>query len=276
MVKPVQKREAVDYLIDSRFLSMRQACNIIGVARSGFYYEHKQPEKDVPVIAQLQSMAEHHPTYGFRKMFYCLRNEVYGWNHRRVYRIYKILNINLIRNNKRRLPARIKEPLEVPGKPNSVWSMDFMSRSLRQGRGFRTLNVIDDYNREICWFEIGLSIGSERVVRTVEHIIEQRGKPELIRVDNDPEFTGSAFVEFCKKQEIGIRYIQPGKPTQNAYIERFNKSYRNEVLDAYLFQSIQEVKQVSYLWVEDYNEKRPHESLNQLPPIKFAQQQTMN
>jgi putative transposase len=276
VVKPAHKKEVVDYLIGSRSLSLRQACKMTGVARSGFYYVHKQPQKDAPVIEQLQNLAEGHPTYGFRKMFYRLRNEGYKWNHKRVYRIYKLLNLNLKRKHKRRLPVRIKERLEVPGKPNSVWSMDFMSHSLQHGRRFRTLNVIDDYNREICWLEIGLSIGSERVVRTVEHIIGQRGKPEFIRVDNGPEFTGSAFVEFCKREEIGIRYIQPGKPTQNAYIERFNKSYRNEVLGAYLFKSIQQVKQVSFPWVEDYNEKRPHESLNQLPPIKFAQQQNMN
>lgn len=276
VVKPAQQREAVDYLVASRSLSMRQACKMIGASRSGFYYIPKQPIKDAPIIRKLQDLAASHPTYGFRKMFFRLKNEGHQWNHKRVYRVYKLLNMNLKRKHKRRLPNRTKEPLEVPSKPNSVWSMDFMSDSLSHGRRFRTLNIIDDYNREICWLEIGISISSEKVVETLRNSIKERGKPETIRVDNGPEFTGSAFVDFCRHENIAIRYIQPGKPTQNAYVERFNKSYRNEILDAYLFTSIEDVKRVSFPWVMDYNEKRPHESLNQLSPIKFAQMQNNN
>lgn len=146
-----------------------------------------------------------------------------------------------------------------------------MSDSLYHGRRFRTFNVIDDYNRELCWLEIGISIDAQKVTSVLDNVIDERGKPERIRVDNGPEFTSHHFMDYCKAKHIEIQYIQPGKPTQNAYIERFNRSYRTEVLDIYQFNKLTEVREISYRWADDYNNQRPHESLGNVAPIPFAE-----
>jgi len=247
VVKAHNRKEIVNYLIEEHSLSVRSACRVGHFSRSHYYYEPKKINDDEKLVAALQSLAEKHPTYGFWKMYYSLRNQGYCWNHKKVYRVYKLLKLNLKRKYKRRLPKREKEPLEVPQTLNEVWSMDFMSDQLTHGRRFRTLNIMDDYNRELCWIEIGLSMPSSSVIEVLNCVIEQRGKPQKIRVDNGPEFISEVFTSFCKNQGIEVQFIQPGKPMQNGFIERFNRSYRTEVLDAYLFRTIQEVKEQTYL-----------------------------
>lgn len=202
-------------------------------------------------------------------MFHSLRNEGFGWNHKKVYRVYKKLGLNILRKRRRRLVSRERQNLEVPEKYNEVWSMDFMSDSLFNSRRFRTLNIIDDYNRESIWIEAGISIGAMHMTDLLEWIVKERGKPKAIRTDNGPEFTSSVFTNWCHKHRIEIRYIQPGKPVQNAFIERFNRSYRTEVLDARIFNNLIEVREITYDWMEHYNNNRPHESLGNLSPIKY-------
>lgn len=163
----------------------------------------------------------------------------------------------------------MKQPLVQQTELNSSWSMDFMSDSLASGSRFRTLNVIDDCNREALAIEVATSISSKRVIRTLEQLIDWRGKPAAIRVDNGPEFTSADFTLWCEKEEITIQYTQPGKPMQNGYIERFNGSYRREVLDAYLFLELEEVRELTEHWVEEYNTRRPHEALGNLTPSEW-------
>ena len=146
--------------------------------------------------------------------------------------------------------------MEVPQEENSCWSLDFMSDALSNGRRFRTFNVIDDYSREVLAIEIDLSLPSRRVIRVLDRLVEYRGTPMKIRMDNGPEF-------------ISVEYIQPGRPMQNGYIERFNKSYRTEVLDMYLFRTLDEVRAITGEWMTEYNEIRPHESLGNLAPRAF-------
>ncbi len=221
------------------------------------------------MISALQRLADVHPVYGFRKLQACLRREGKLWNHKRVYRVYKLLQLNKKRKGKRRLPARVKQPLLQQTERNSSWSMDFMSDSLASGNRFRTLNVLDDCNREALVIEIATSISAKRVTRTLEQLIDWRGKPASIRVDNGPEFTSADFTGWCKKEEISIRYTQPGKPMQNGFIERFNGSYRREVLDAYLFVELKEVRELTGQWIEEYNTRRPHEALGNLTPSEW-------
>ena len=152
--------------------------------------------------------------------------------------------------------------------------MDFMSDALLTGRKIRVLNVMDDYNREALCVEADVSMTAERVIRTLEDLIDWRGKPEQIRVDNGPEFRSAAFTDWCSKKQIVVKFIQPGKPMQNGFIERFNRSYREEVLDAFLFSELSQVKILSEEWMEEYNNIRPHESLNGLPPIKYLKLKT--
>ena len=263
MVKPAKKREIVDYIKQEYSMSIRQACTIVDLNRSSYYY-YPSLNKDSVLIEELNKLAELYPSYGFKKMYNLLRKKGYKWNHKKVYRVYKHLGLNLKRRVKRRIPTRQRVPLDLPKRYNQVWSMDFMSDALFNNRRFRTLNLIDDYNRECIWIETTLSIGAHQMVNLLDWIIKERGKPKAIRVDNGPEFTSIVFSNWCHKNRIEIRYIQPGKSTQNAFIERFNRSYRSEVLDIRCFENMVEVREITLQWITHYNETRPHESLKNL------------
>jgi putative transposase len=224
---------------------------------------------DSSLIEALHQLVEKHPTIGFWKCYYRLRRKGFDCNHKRLYRVYTMLRLNVRRKAKHRIPQRIKEPLEVPATINQGWSMDFMCDSLVDGRRFRLLNIIDDYNRESLAIEIDTSLPALRVIRTLQQLIERRTKPQVIRVDNGPEFISDKLQQWCEDQQIRLQFIQPGKPVQNAFIERNNGSLRKELLDAYLFYSLQEVRQMAEEWRQDYNYERPHESLGFVPPIEF-------
>ena len=268
------KKESAEYLVKEHSLSVRQACGLLSLSRSCYYYQMKEKHKqDDIVVKVLSRLAAAHPAYGFRKLFHMVRKEGYEWNHKRVYRIYKLLKMNLQRRARKRLPARVKTPLSIPDQPNQIWSMDFMSDALRCGRRFRTLNILDDYNREVLSIEVSTSIPAYAVVEDLKLVIEQRGRPQQIRVDNGPEFLSHTFISFCNEERIEINYIQPGKPMQNGFIERFNRSYRNEILDAYLFESVREVTELTQEWIMHYNEKRPHQALNGLTPVEYTMKQ---
>jgi putative transposase len=194
------------------------------------------------------------------------------WNHKRIYRVYIEMRLNIRRRAKRRLPARIREALFIPEGPNEVWSVDFMSDALVDGRKFRVLNIIDDFNRESLAIEVDTSLPSRRVIRVLERIIARRGKPTCLRTDNGPEFISHLLQEWCEAGGIRLVYIQPGKPTQNAYIERKNGTMRRGLLNAYLFYSLGEVRLMAEEWQLDYNTERPHKSLGYLSPVKYAEQ----
>ena len=218
-----------------------------------------------------------HGRWGFWKCFRWMRQKRGArWNHKRVWRVYRSMRLNLPRRTKRRLPQRVKQPLEVVPEPNRGWSMDFMSDSLVSGQRFRTFNVVDEGTREALAIEVDTSLPAERVVRVLEQIKDSRPLPTQIRVDNGPELISSKLVEWSEKNGVRLQYIQPGKPTQNAYIERFNRTFRHEVLDAYLFRSLSEVREIVHHWMLIYNEERPHDSLGNLPPETFRRQQTPN
>ena len=182
------------------------------------------------------------------------------------------MKLNIRRRSKKRLPERVKQALSVPDAPNQVWSIDFMSDRLIDGRKFRLLNVIDDYNRESLAIEVDTSLPSLRVIRVLERLIEQRGKPANIRCDNGPEFISHKLEAWCSHQsrQISLQFIQPGKPMQNAYVERQNGSMRRELLNAYIFTSLAEVRMLSEEWRNDYNTERPHKSLGYMSPINYA------
>ena len=253
-------------------MSVRQACKALRLHRSLFYYK-KLVGKDEFIITVLTEFAERHPSYGFWKMFKILRRKGMPWNHKRVYRIYTSLKMNLKRKLKRRLPQRVKHPLEVPKTTNQVWSIDFMSDTLRDGRNYRVLNIIDDYNREALAMFADLSITSVRLISILDELIREYGKPEQIRTDNGPEFISQTLANWCNKNNIEHKFIQPGKPMQNAFIERFNGSFRREILDAYIFDSLTEVRLMINEWMLHYNTERPHDALNDLSPKDFLEKQ---
>jgi len=266
---PCRQRELAEEIVKEYKAPISRACKIAQLPRSQYYY--RSVKDDSAVIAALQELAATHPTYGFRKLFTYLRRAGHAWNHKKVYRIYRQLKMNKRRRGKRRLPQRVKQPLLQPDTINKSWSMDFMSDSLVSGRKFRTLNIMDDCSREALAIEVDTSLSSKRVIRVLERVIQQRGKPSIIRVDNGPEYTSKDFELWAKDQQISIQYIQPGRPMQNGYIERFNGSYRREVLDAYVFFELYEVRQLTHDWIQEYNNRRPHEGLDNATPLEWAQ-----
>ena len=245
-------------------MSLGRACRLVNLSRSVYYYQSHRD--DHAVIDKLQLLTEKRPTEGFWKMYFRIRKEGLQWNHKRIHRVYKLLKLNMKRKGKRRLPARVLHPIEAVNQINASWSMDFMSDALLSGRKFRVLNLLDDYNREALAIEVDTSFRAERVIRVLEQIISWRGKPQRIRVDNGPEFISTKLGLWCEEHHIKLQFIQPGKPSQNAYIERFNGSFRRDVLDAYLFETLSQVRILAEEWMNDYNYDRPHDALNGRSP----------
>lgn len=233
------------------------------------YYYKPKPNDDAAVREQLASLAQLHNRWGFWMMHHYLRRLNFLWNHKKVYRIYTEMQLNLRRKHKKRLPARVLEPLVWPIRPNITWSMDFMHDTLSNGVTFRTLNVIDDFNREALTITMDTSLTSKRVIRELDQLIAWRGAPQKIRVDNGPEFIAEAINQWSKARGIELQFIQKGKPYQNGYMERFNRSFREEVLDAYSFTRVREAQAMAHAWMWIYNNQRPHSSLGYVPPTAF-------
>jgi putative transposase len=253
-------------------LPVSRACSVARLSRAAYYRPVvDQGVRDGEVIAALNDLVAVELRWGFWKCYDRLRQMGRPWNHKRVHRIYCDMRLNQKRRAKRRLPKRERQPLLVTERINAVWALDFMHDALYGGRRVRTLNVIDEANRGALGIDVATSIPASRVIRFVGQLIEIHGKPSAIRCDNGPELTSQTFTEWCQERGIDIRFIQPGKPDQNAYIERFNRSYREEVLSAHLFESIADVQEITDDWLRRYNEIRPHDALGSLPPARYRE-----
>jgi len=244
-------------------------------SRSSYYRPRMdRTAQDVPVIDAPSAAVGRNGRWGFWKCYQWMRNRGDPWNHKRVHRVYCSMALNLPRRTKRRIPKREKRPLEVCAEADVMWSLDFMHDRLYGGKAFRTLNVLDEGVREALAIEVDTSLPAERVVRVLEQLTEWRDLPEQIRVDNGPEFISECLTNWCAARDIELAHIQPGKPTQNAFSERFNRTYRNEVLDAHIFESLDDVRDLSWRWQIQYSEERPHDALGGMPPRAFREQQT--
>lgn len=258
------------HAVQKHGISVRMACICLGVSQSCYHYQPKLNSENALIADWLLRLTEAQKQWGFGLCFLYLRNvKHFTWNHKRVYRIYRELELNLRIKPRRRLKRDKPDALAVPTAVNQVWSMDFMSDSLTDGRSIRTFNVIDDYNREGLTIDVDLSMPGLRVIRALEHIIEWRGKPAAIRCDNGPEYLSAALVTWANRQQITLMYIQPGKPTQNAYVERFNRTVRHEWLDLHEFESIEQAQQLATEWLWLYNNERPNTAIGGIPPRKL-------
>jgi putative transposase len=249
-------------------VSERLACRVLALGRSVNRYQ-PQPNRDEEIIKLLLELAHARPEQGFGKLFPRLRRLGYSWNHKRVYRVYCALKLNKRRKGKRRLPTRNPAPLTVSKTMNECWSADFMSDALWDGRRFRTFNVVDDFNREALVIEVDFSLTAARVVRVLERIAAERGYPFKLRLDNGPEFIAVAMADWAEEHGVTLEFINPGKPMQNGFIERFNRSYREAVLDMFVFQTLNEVREQTEKWLKEYNEERPHEALGDKTPREY-------
>lgn len=252
-------------------ISIRLSCQAFRISETCYRYQAKLSTENALIADWLIRLSEEQTDWGFGQCFAYLRNvKGYGWNHKRVYRIYCELALNLRIRPKRRLKRNKPEPLKEPTRANQIWSMDFMHDQLSDGRNYRLFNVLDDYRREGLAIEVGFSLPSIRVIRALEQLIEWRGKPVALRCDNGPEFVSHTFTEWANEQEIRIEYIQPGKPQQNAYVERQNRTIRCSWLSKYLFDTLEEVQEYATQWLWFYNHERPHKANGGYPPLKVA------
>lgn len=246
---------------------MTLACSTFGISQTCYRYQAKLSSENDAIADWLVRLTANQRNWGFGLCYLYLRNvKGFGWNHKRVYRIYRALELNMRIKPKKRLAREKPEPLAVPATVNVVWSMDFMHDQLSDGRCIRLFNVIDDFNREGLGIEVDFSLPSERVIRSLERIIEWRGKPHTIRCDNGPEYVSGALLAWTDRHRIGLEFIQPGKPQQNAYIERYNRTVRYDWLAQYAFDSIDEVQNFATKWLWTYNHERPNMALGGITP----------
>jgi putative transposase len=248
-------------------LSVRLVCGIFGISETCYRHKPKLTSENEVIADWLLRLTTANKRWGFGLCFDHLRNvKKFSWNHKRVYRIYRELELNLRIKPKRRIKRDKPDALSVPVAINQVWSMDFMSDALVNGRGFRTFNVIDDYNREGLCIDVDFSMPSQRIIRSLEQVIEWRGKPAAIRCDNGPENISQVLIDWANSQHITLMYIQPGKPTQNAYVERFNRTVRHEWLELHLFETIEQAQLLATQWLWTYNNERPNSAIGRVPP----------
>lgn len=249
--------------------TIRHACTTFAVSETCYRYTAKRAPENDTIADWLLRLTTAYRTWGVGLCYLYLRNvKHFAWNHKRVYRIYRDLELNLRITPRRRLVREIPQPLAVPTAINQMWSMDFMHDQRRDGRSFRLFNVLDDHNREGLGIEVDLSLPAERVTRALDRIIAWRGKPIALRRDHGPEYVSQAVHVWAKARGIRLEFIQPGKPQQNAYIERFNRTVRYDWLAQHLFDSITDAQDAATAWLWTYNNERPNMALGGITPAQ--------
>ena len=269
MVKPAQRKQVVKHWVAEGWLSERQACKTAGISRSGYRHPLQRPGRDQALSEALKAKASQYPRYGYLMLHGLLKNEGLVINRKRTYRLYTEAGLQM-RTKKRKKLIRPRVAMPLPARPNERWSMDFVHDQLANGRRFRILNVVDDYSRECIGQVVDTSLSGQRVARCLKDLIQERGKPGSIVCDNGTEFTSKAMFFWSRDNLVRLNFIQPGKPTQNAFVESFNGKFRDSCLNQHWFRSIDEARSIIEMWREDYNEVRPHSSLGYQPPAVFA------
>jgi putative transposase len=250
--------------------SIRKACLLVGLPRAS--YDYKPVEKDDDELhAKIRELAHQRKRFGCPRIHLLLRREGLVINHKRTERIYREEGLSLRKRKRRKTAAMVRVTLPAPTRPNERWSMDFVTDSIVTGRRFRALVIVDDYSRECPAIEVDTSLGGRRVVSVLERLSETRGLPEVITIDNGPEFAGKVLDEWAYRNGVKLNFIRPGKPIENAYAESFIGRLRDECLNENWFISLKNARDIIESWRIDYNEGRPHTSLGGLTPKEYVE-----
>jgi putative transposase len=269
MVRPAAKREAVAHLQATMSLSERRACSIVSADRKMIRYRSRRPSETV-LRGRLRELANERRRFGYRRLFILLRREGEPSGINRIYRLYREEGLAVRKRRSRRRAVGTRAPILVEARPNARWSVDFVHDQFACGRRFRVLNIVDEVTRECLAAIPDTSISGRRVARELTELIGHRGKPGMIVSDHGTEFTSNAILTWSKDHSMEWHYIEPGKPTQNAYVESFNGRMRDELLNEVLFFGLDHARSAVLEWVEDYNTTRPHSSLGYETPATFA------
>ena len=253
--------------VKTQEISISLACRIFEISQTCYRYRPLLSNENELIAQLLIALTDSQRNWGFGLCFLYLRNvKGHPWNHKRVYRIYRELALNLRIKPNKRLVREKPEPLAVPCAINECWSMDFMHDQLGDGRSCRLFNVIDDFNREGLTIDVDLSLPASRVTRSLDQIIEWRGKPRKIRCDNGPEYISQHLADWAEKHEVELDFIQPGNPQQNAYIERFNRTVRYDWLGQNIYHDIEDLQEQATEWLWTYNHERPNMAIGGITP----------
>ena len=270
LLRPETKRLAVLYATTSLGLSIRKGCVLVGLSRSVYGYKLKQ-DNDGEIREKIRLLAQERRRFGSPRIYRMLRRQGLVINHKKVERIYREEGLSLRKRKRKKVAAQTRLVLPPAQRANERWSMDFVSDSLATGRRFRALTIVDDFSRECPAIEVDTSLGGARVVQVLERLAETRGLPELITLDNGPEFTGRALDEWAYRHGVKLNFIRPGKPIENAFVESFNGRLRDECLNENWFMNLKHAREVIESWRKDYNESRPHGSLEGLSPKEYLE-----
>jgi putative transposase len=269
MVTPASRRTAAGVMTTEFRRSQRRACALSSLGRSTCRYRFRRPVDD-EFRQKLRAIALQRPAFGYRRLAYFLRKDGLRFNHKKLLRVYRSEGLGLPRKRPRKRLWQRPRPLLPAARPNERWSIDFVADQLGSGRRFRVLTIMDDFTRQWPMTIVDTSISGTRVARALEELSRTHPLPKAIVSDNGTEFTSGAFLAWAEKRGIELRFIQPGKPNQNAFVESFNGKFRLEFLNAHWFSTLDDARREIEAWRVDYNDVRPHSSLDQMPPAEFA------
>ncbi len=250
-------------------MSQRHACGVVELHRSSCRYQVR-PDGNDELREILKGLAAARPRWGQERLHVLLRRQGYMVNHKRTERLYRELGLSLRLRKRSKRASIVRVPAAMPTGPNQRWSMDFVSDQLVTGQRLKCLTIVDDFARESPGILVDRFITGESVAEFFDQLADVRELPETIVCDNGPEFTGSVLDRWADRRYVKLSFIQPGKPVQNAFIESFNGKFRDECLNEQLFYDLNDARIKIEAWRTDYNEYRPHRSLNQQTPLEFA------
>jgi putative transposase len=257
-------------MVEQFDLSERRACRLVGLSRDSYRHPPILSSENAALSAAIIDIAQSRRRFGYRRIHDLLRPEFPDVNHKRVYRLYSAAKLAVKKRRKTKRPTTERIPLQIATAVNEVWSMDFVSDALVNGRRLKCLTVADDFSHECVDIAADFGISGQYVTRLLDQAARFRGYPKAVRTDNGPEFTSRAFMGWAQAHGIQHLLIQPGRPMQNGYIESFNGKFRDECLNEHWFQTLSQARSAIAAWRKDYNEIRPHSSCRRMPPAKYA------